>query len=144
MNCLSFKGTSSMQRKLHKDDMKEKSEAKFMLESRFMIPAIKDIVLLSTCTCVYLQSCFSFYVEFLSKMAPDVQISEILNLKRPVEEEEVTVIPEELFSSRSIVLKKEIQNAAKRYFTEDAWLVAEKTLDVLKSKKSIITYCKRF
>ncbi|XP_078310702.1 uncharacterized protein LOC111109026 isoform X10 [Crassostrea virginica] len=68
---------------------------------------------------------------FLCKMAPDVSISDVLSSLTLIEEEDVTVKPENLLTHRGVLLKKEIQRAARKYFTDDAWLVIESTLKEL-------------
>ena len=74
--------------------------------------------------------------DFLCKMAPDVSISDVLSSLTLIEEEDVTVKPENLLTHRGVLLKKEIQRAARKYFTDDAWLVIESTLKELTSKKA--------
>ncbi|XP_061193714.1 uncharacterized protein LOC133201942 [Saccostrea echinata] len=69
--------------------------------------------------------------EFIELMAADMSLSDILNFYTKIDEEHVTINPEELRNRSSLVLDKNVQSHAKKFFTEDAWLCVMNTLTVL-------------
>jgi hypothetical protein len=67
-------------------------------------------------------------------MAEDVPTFHILDLSKQVEECDVTVDATKLMSKKDIVLCKNVQEAAKKFFTPDAWMAVQQTLQILESK----------
>jgi hypothetical protein len=74
---------------------------------------------------------FLYFTEFIGLMAPDISIPDILNFYTKIDEEHVTVDPEELKQKQSFVLDEDVQSQAKKFFTEDAWLGVMNTLKAL-------------
>uniref|UniRef100_A0A8W8NZK8 Uncharacterized protein n=2 Tax=Magallana gigas TaxID=29159 RepID=A0A8W8NZK8_MAGGI len=69
--------------------------------------------------------------EFIELMAPGISLPDVLNFYTKIDEEHVTVDPEELEERRHLVLNKDVQCQAKQFFTEDAWLGIMNTLKML-------------
>nr|XP_034299375.1 uncharacterized protein LOC105334630 isoform X2 [Crassostrea gigas] len=69
--------------------------------------------------------------EFIELMAPDTSLPDVLNFYTKIDEEHVTVDPEELEQRRHLVLDEDVQCQAKQFFTEDAWLGIMNTLKML-------------
>jgi hypothetical protein len=69
--------------------------------------------------------------EFIGVLAEDVSIFELLDSSKLIQEHEVTVQPEVLQRSKSLLLDKKVKGYAKKFFTEDAWLAVENTLQML-------------
>lgn len=72
-----------------------------------------------------------YFTEFIELMAPDTSLPDVLNFYTKIDEEHVTVDPEELEQRRHLVLDEDVQCQAKQFFTEDAWLGIMNTLKML-------------
>lgn len=57
---------------------------------------------------------------------------ELLDQQKLVGEEEVNVVPSILKKHSKLVLDKNIQECARHFFTDDAWMAVENTLKMLK------------
>jgi hypothetical protein len=83
---------------------------------------------------------FLYFTEFIELMAPGVSMPDILNFYTKIDEEHVTVDPEELNQKRSFVLDEDVQSQAKKFFTEDAWLGVMNTLRALTADSGKVEY----
>ena len=54
-----------------------------------------------------------------------------MDFSKVIEENEVSVKPEELEESKALLLNKGVQDCVKPFFTNDAWLAVENTLKML-------------
>ncbi|XP_061183911.1 uncharacterized protein LOC133192077 [Saccostrea echinata] len=64
-------------------------------------------------------------------MAQDVSVLELLDSTRQVQEEDVTILLEDLKHRKDLLVDKKVQAGAKKYFTKDAWITALDTLKML-------------
>ncbi|XP_062606599.1 uncharacterized protein LOC134268369 isoform X2 [Saccostrea cucullata] len=76
--------------------------------------------------------------EFIGLVAEDIPFCQLLDLSRQIQEEDVTVQPETLRQSKSLLMNKKLQNYARQFFTEDAWLAVKTTLQFLGGLKGDI------
>ena len=53
--------------------------------------------------------------------------------RQGIDEDEVETMPETLIPYRNILLDDKLQKEAKKYFTDDGWLAAQNTIDILKN-----------
>lgn len=67
-------------------------------------------------------------------MAEDVPIFHILDLSKQVDECDVTVDVKKLIPKKDVVLSKKVQESAKKFFTPDAWMAVQQTLQILEGK----------
>lgn len=75
--------------------------------------------------------------EFLYKIA-DNTAAKLAELRRTkIEEDEVETMPEKLVNDIHLLLDRQVQNAAKEFFSEDAWLLVTNTLNVLQDKVAV-------
>ncbi|XP_078329658.1 uncharacterized protein LOC144624151 [Crassostrea virginica] len=72
--------------------------------------------------------------EFINLVA-DISVMELLDQQKLVGEEEVNVVPSILKKHSKLVLDKNIQECARHFFTDDAWMAVENTLKMLKLEK---------
>ncbi|XP_062616155.1 uncharacterized protein LOC134277876 isoform X2 [Saccostrea cucullata] len=68
-------------------------------------------------------------------MAQDVPVLELLDSTRQVEEEDVTILLEDLKHRKDLLFDKKVQAGARKYFTKDAWITALDTLKMLDGTK---------
>ena len=57
--------------------------------------------------------------------------------RQGIDEDEVETMPETLIPYRNILLDDKLQKEAKKYFTDDGWLAAQNTIDILKKSSNI-------
>ncbi|XP_061166803.1 uncharacterized protein LOC133175710 [Saccostrea echinata] len=69
--------------------------------------------------------------EFIGLVAEDIPFCQLLDFSKQIQEEDVAVRPETLMQSKSLLLNKKLQDCAKQFFTEDAWLAVKTTLQML-------------
>lgn len=69
--------------------------------------------------------------EFISNFVTDISLYELIDNSKVIEEEDVTVKPEDIKSSRDLLLNVRVQNAVKQYFSSDAWLAVKNTLKMI-------------
>nr|XP_022289687.1 uncharacterized protein LOC111101473 isoform X1 [Crassostrea virginica] len=72
--------------------------------------------------------------EFIGLMAEDVPTFHIFDLSKQVDEFNVTVDVTKLIPKKELVLNKSVQESAKKFFTPDAWIAVQQTLQILKGK----------
>ena len=100
------------------------------------------------CICHIHNGHLCIYTDFLSKFVEEIIVDRAFSGHQGIDEDEVETMPETLIPYRNILLDDKLQKEAKKYFTDDGWLAAQNTIDILKNLQtsgklpSCTIYCK--